>query len=240
MLDAGLGVRAFFTSRAGGASVAPFDSLNVADHVGDDPAAVARNRETVARHAGAPVTFLSAEHGIAVARISRPGEVAQTADALVTDVPGVALAAIAADCVPVLMHDPTTGAVAAVHAGREGLFSGVIDNAVASLLDIRGVGRHSRGAGGMHASIGPSVCGRCYEVPAEMRARVAARHPSAFTSTRTGTPSLDLGRAIETRLSQLGFEQIIRSRLCTVETDTLFSHRRDGVTGRFAGVVVCE
>ncbi|WP_084040271.1 peptidoglycan editing factor PgeF [Demequina sp. NBRC 110053] len=237
MLDAGLEVRAFFTTRAGGVSQPPYDSLNVADHVGDDPVDVARNREIVARHAGAPVTFLTAEHGIAVARISRPGELAQAADALVTQVPGVALGAIAADCVPVLLHDGATGAVAAVHAGREGLFLGVVDNVVASLLDVR-----ARRAidGEMSASIGPAVCGRCYEVPDSMRARVSARHPSAFTSTRGGTPALDLPRAIEARLSQLGFGQIVRSKVCTVESPALFSHRRDGVTGRFAGVIVCE
>ncbi|MFV0633248.1 peptidoglycan editing factor PgeF [Demequina sp.] len=236
VIDAGLDVRAFFTTRDGGASAPPFAGLNLATHVGDDPAAVASNRDAVARHAGAPVTFLTAEHGIAVAHITEPGQVGPTADALVTNVPGVALAAIAADCVPILLHDAASGAVAAVHAGREGLFAGVIDAAVAALIDLRG---GPRVTGKLSASIGPAVCGRCYEVPAQLRARVAARHPSALSSTRIGTPALDLPRAVETRLAELGCHPIVRSRLCTVENENLFSHRRDGVTGRIAGVIVC-
>ncbi|WP_152650298.1 peptidoglycan editing factor PgeF [Demequina aestuarii] len=237
MIDAGLPVRAFFTTRDGGVSVPPYESLNLAVHVGDEPHAVATNRARVADHAGVPVSYLVAEHGIAVARLTAPGESPPAADALVTTVPGVGLAAIAADCVPVLLHDSASGAVAAVHAGREGLFAGVIDATVAALLDIRG-GHRARGQ--MRASIGPAICGRCYEVPVAMRARVAARHASAFATTRTGTAALDLPRAIETRLGELGLSGIVRSHECTAESSRLFSHRRDGVTGRFAGIVVCE
>ncbi|GIG54294.1 peptidoglycan editing factor PgeF [Demequina activiva] len=237
MIDAGLEVRAFFTTREGGVSARPYSSLNVAQHVGDEPRDVATNRAIVGELAGTPVTFLKADHGIRVARILERGEDPPTADALVTDVPGVAIAAIAADCVPVLIHDAASGAVAAVHAGREGLFGGVIDATIAALLDIRGGWRVP---GEMSASIGPAICGQCYEVPEDLRARVGARHPSAFATTRSGTPALDLPRAVETRLGQLGLEQIVRIRECTAESDRLFSHRRDGATGRFAGVIVCD
>ncbi|MDN4477110.1 peptidoglycan editing factor PgeF [Demequina sp. SYSU T00039] len=236
MIDAGLPVRAFFTTRDGGTSAPPYDSLNLATHVGDDPACVARNRSIVAEHADAPVTFLTAEHGIAVAQVSAPREDPGPADVLVTRVPGLAIAAIAADCVPVLMHDELTGAVAAVHAGREGLYLGAIDAAVAALLDL---GPARREPGTLRAAIGPAICGRCYEVPGEMQARVAGRHPTARAMTRTGTPSLDLPRAIETRLGELGFREVIRRPECTREEPGLFSHRRDGVTGRIAGVIVC-
>ncbi|MFW2513530.1 peptidoglycan editing factor PgeF [Demequina sp. SO4-13] len=237
MIDAGLPIRAFFTTRDGGVSAPPYDSLNLAVHVGDEPHAVATNRARVADAAGAPVSYLTAAHGIAVARVDAPGQVPSTADALVTAVPGAAVAAIAADCVPVLILDEATGAVAAVHAGREGLFAGVIDAAIAEMLDLR---RGRRAQGRMRASIGPAICGLCYEVPEDMRARVASRHPVAFASTRAGTPALDLPRAIETRLSDLGAERVVRSDECTAESSRLFSHRRDGVTGRFAGVAVCE
>lgn len=236
MLDAGLPVRAFFTARVGGHSAPPYASLNLAVHVGDRDDAVARNRAEVARRAGAPVTFLDAEHGIRVAEVTAPDPAPAPADVLVTRTPGVALAAIAADCVPVLLHDSATGAVAAAHAGREGVYAGVIDAAVAALLDMR-PGRATRGV--ITAAIGPAICGRCYEVPAELRARVAARHPAAHAVTRAGTPSLDLPRAVEVRLGELGAE-VIRHRSCTAEDPAYFSHRRDGVTGRFAGVVVCE
>lgn len=235
MISAGLGVRAFFTSREGGESTAPYDSWNLAVHVGDDPDTVARNRALVSDQAGAPVSFLTAEHGIRVARVQEPGAVPPPADVLVTTTPGVALGAIAADCVPVLMHDQTSGAVAAAHIGREGLFRGTLDAAVAALLDIRGGWRHR---GHMHASIGPSICGRCYEVPADMRDQVASRHPIARSTTSWGTPALDLPRAAEVRLAQLGFTQIMRHRACTLEDPRWFSHRRDGVTGRHAGVIV--
>lgn len=235
MLDAGLPVRAFFTTREGGASVAPYASLNVATHVGDAQEAVALNRATVSAAAGAPVSFLTAVHGIGVVEVTSPGEEPGPGDILVTRVPGVALAAIAADCLPILLHDTASGAVAAVHAGREGVRRGAIDAAVAALLDLRG----PRARGDFSASIGPGICGRCYEVPAAMREEVAARHPAARAVTRAGSPALDLARAAEVRLGELGFSTVVRHRSCTAEDPRLFSHRRDGVTGRQAGVVVC-
>lgn len=237
-IDAGLPVPAFFTTRHGGVSASPYDSLNLAVHVGDDPAAVTANRARVAEVAGVPVSFLVAEHGVAVARITAPGDQPPPADALVTTTPGVALAAIAADCAPVLLHDQATGAVAAVHAGREGLYGGVIDAAWHALLDLRASG--SQGEGPVSAAIGPTICGQCYEVPEDMQARVASRHPSARATTRTGTAGLDISRAIDVRLRELGASTVVRSDVCTAESDSFFSHRRDGVTGRFAGVVVCQ
>lgn len=236
MIDAGLPVRAFFTTREGGISAEPYASLNVADHVGDDPHAVARNRALVAAHAQAPVTFLRADHGIGVHHVTAAGTTPPWADVLVTVIPGLAVAAIAADCVPVLLHDQASGAVAAVHAGREGLYQGVVDAAVASLLDVRGGWRV---AGAITAAVGPAICGRCYEVPEPMRAQMATRHPVAVSTTSWGTAALDLPRAVETRLGQLGVDRVVRHRRCTYESSALFSHRRDGVTGRIAGVVVC-
>ncbi|WP_296667074.1 peptidoglycan editing factor PgeF [Demequina sp.] len=235
MIDAGLPVRAFFTTRRGGSSAPPYDSLNLATHVGDDPDAVALNRATVSAAVGGPVSFLHAEHGIGVAEVLEPGAEPPPADVLVTRVPGVAIAAIAADCVPILLHDAATGAVAAAHAGREGVYLGVVDAAVAALLDLR----PQRAHGDLSASIGPSICGRCYEVPADMRERVASRHPTARSETPSGTPALDLPRAVETRLGELGFADVVRHMACTAEEPSLFSHRRDGVTGRIAGVVMC-
>ena len=237
-IDAGLPVRAFFTTRHGGVSGAPYESLNLAVHVGDDPQAVAANRLRVADVVGAPVSFLVAEHGVTVAHVAQPGQQSPPADALVTTVPGVALGAIAADCAPVLFHDAVTGAVAAVHAGREGLYGGVIDAAWQALLDLRGddTGAHKQ----ISASIGPTICGECYEVPVDMQERVAERHPSAQATTRQGSAGLDISRAIAARLSELGAGSVVRSDVCTAESDLFYSHRRDGVTGRFAGIIVCE
>ncbi len=234
--DAGLEVRAFFTDREGGISAAPYDSLNVGEHVGDHADAVASNRAVVAEAAGAPVTFIRPAHGQRVARIDVPGEAAPEADILLTTTPGVALAALAADCVPLLLHDPVTRAVAAAHIGRRGLFVGAVDNAVAAVADIRGKWGTLED---MTAVIGPAICGRCYEVESAMRSEVAGRHPSAFSTTWKGGAALDLPRAVEVRLGQLGLS-VVRHRVCTFENPEYFSHRRDGVTGRHAGVIVCE
>lgn len=235
MIDAGLPVRAFFTTRAGGHSQAPYASLNVATHVGDNPEHVALNRAVVSEVAGVPVSFLNATHGLDVAWVTSPGEEPPPADVLITTTPGVGIAAIAADCVPVLLHDAETGAVAAVHAGRPGLYAGAIDAAMAALIDLRGWATTTVS---ISATIGPSICGRCYEVPEDMRAEVAERHPSAFATTSWGTAALDLPRAVQTRLSELGLRDITTIPVCTLEDDRVFSHRRDGVTGRHAGVIV--
>ncbi|MGC4175765.1 polyphenol oxidase family protein [Demequina sp.] len=235
-LDAGLPVRAFFTTRDGGVSVEPYDSLNLADHVGDLPAHVDLNRAAIAEAAGAEPVFVVAEHGATVHHVSRPDAVVPPADILVTDVAGIALVALAADCVPLLLHDGASGAVVAAHIGRQGLWKGAVDAAVAALLDRRPA-RASRAL--IFASVGPAICGQCYEVPAEMRREIAERHPTAFSTTRWGTPALDIPRAVETRLGELGIGQVVRVRACTHEEAQFFSHRRDGVTGRQAGVVVC-
>lgn len=235
MLEAGLPVKAFFTDRAGGVSEAPYDTLNLAEHVGDDPQAVAANRAILAELAGAPVTFMKPVHGAKVARITTPGEEAPEADILVTSTPGVALAALAADCVPVVAHDERTGAVAVAHIGRKGLYGGAVDNTLVAIADIRGSWGDLRS---ITVAIGPAICGTCYEVPATMRAEVSARHPAAFAATKWGTPSLDLPRAVEARFGELG-ATIIRHSRCTFEDPELFSHRMDGVTGRQAAVVVC-
>lgn len=236
MRDAQLATRAFFTSREGGTSVAPYASLNLATHVGDDPVAVAANREVVDAAAGAPVSFMSPTHGTRVVTVATIGSQPSPADALITSTPGVALAVLAADCVPVLVHDRASGAVAAIHAGRQGIYDGVIDASIATLIDLRS--NHAT-TGEMEASIGPAICGRCYEVPADMRDQFATRHPIATANTRRGKPAVDLPRAVRYRLEQLGISRIVNAGSCTAEDGTAFSHRRDGVTGRFVGVIVC-
>lgn len=239
-MDALLPVRAFFTDRNQGKSSAPFDRLNLAEHVGDDPVAVAANRAMVEANAGAPVVFMRPEHGAQVAVLGREyldGREAPTADVLVTSVQGLGLATLAADCVPLLIHDGISGAVAAAHVGREGLRKGVLDAAIAALGDM---GKGSVGHDAITASIGPAICGQCYEVSADVQARLAGLHPAAIAKTSWVTPSLDLPRAVEVRLAQLGVGHVIRSSACTFEDESLFSYRRDHVTGRHSGVVVCN
>ena len=239
-MDARLPVRAFFTDRYEGVSAKPFDQLNLAEHVGDDPSAVAVNRTVVEELVGGTVVFMRPKHGANVAMLGSEyldGRDPPEADALITTVPSLALATLAADCVPLLIHDGLSGAVAAVHIGREGLRAGVVDAAVAALVDIRGGWRNQEK---MSASIGPAICGHCYEVSIEVRARVAKFHPVAMATTSWGSPALDLPRAVSVRLAQLGMTNVFRHRYCTFEDLSLFSYRREKVTGRQAGVVLCE
>lgn len=239
-MDARLPVRAFFTDRRDGVSVRPYESLNLATHVGDDAAAVDINRGVVEERAGVPVTFMRPDHGIAVARLDESyldGREAPVADVLITTVKGLGLATLAADCVPLLAHDASSGAVVAAHIGREGLRKGVVDAAVAAMVDVR---HHWAHPGSVTFSIGPCICGKCYEVSGPVRSEVSLRHPMAASTTSWDTLSLDLPRAVAGRLVQLGFTHVFRHEYCTFEELRLFSYRREGTTGRQAGVIVCE
>jgi polyphenol oxidase len=239
-VDAGLPVKAFFTDRHGGVSSKPYESLNLATHVGDEDSAVDINRGTVEELVGAPVVFMRPEHGINVARLDESyldGHEPPVADVLITTVKGLGLAALGADCLPLLAHDASTGAVVAAHIGREGLRRGVVDAVVAAIVDTRDRWAHPEQVA---FSIGPCICGKCYEVSATVRDEVALRHPLALSTTSWGTAAVDIPRAVEGRLGQLGFGQVVRHEYCTFEELRLFSHRREGTTGRQAGVIVCE
>jgi YfiH family protein len=168
--------------------------------------------------------------GVAVVYGARPGPVPAT-DALVTAERGLVLCVLVADCVPVLLADAQAGVVAAVHAGREGVRQGVVTAALAAMAGLGG--RPERTS----ALLGPAVCGLDYEVPAAMRADVARVAPAAAVRTRTGTPGLDLRAGVAEVLRAAGVGEVVHDPRCTVEDRRLFSHRRDGVTGRQAGLV---
>jgi hypothetical protein len=227
--------RRVVTDRRGGRSASPYDSFNLADHVGDDPAAVAANRDRLAHEIGVPgasVVWMTQVHGTGVAVIEDADEnpVADV-DALVTATPGLVLCVLVADCVPVLLVDPVAGVVAAVHAGREGVRRGVVPATLAAMT------RLGSRPGDVEALLGPAVCGADYEVPQAMQAEVARVAPASAVRTRTGTPGLDLRAGIAEMLRGAGVGQVVHDPRCTVEDRRLFSHRRDGVTGRQAGVV---
>ncbi|MBL7500365.1 peptidoglycan editing factor PgeF [Frankia sp. CNm7] len=222
-----------FTERAGGVSTGPYASLNLGGHVGDDPEAVATNRRRLTVRAGVPVHFTRQVHGARVLTFSAAGgwlrHPAPEADAMVTDIPGFGLGVLVADCVPVVFTAP--GAAGVAHAGRAGLAAGVVPATVAALAAL------GAEPGQLHAEVGPSVCGRCYEVPAAMRDDVAAAVPGTASTTRAGTPALDLRAGVAAQLRAAGVTDITVSERCTMEDPELFSHRRDGArTGRFAGV----
>ncbi|MFE4542511.1 polyphenol oxidase family protein [Arthrobacter sp. NPDC056727] len=210
---------------------------NLALHVGDDAGAVLRRRIRLEDATGiAPRRFqyMNQVHGNEVSVVAEPGTGAEpgadapTADALVSL--GGPLAVMVADCIPlVLVGAGASGPVlAAVHAGRPGLFSGVIPAAVEQM--------RAAGATDIRAWLGPSVCGSCYEVPAGLREEVSAVLPSAWSTTSWGTPALDLPGAAASQLDALGVPVEYRGP-CTLENDSLFSYRRDSRSGRFAGLV---
>jgi YfiH family protein len=228
-------LRRIVTSRPGGVSPAPYESFNLATHVGDDPAAVTANRKRLAGAAGlAPdhVVWMEQIHGVTVAAVDGPvAEPVEATDGLVTATPGIAVAVLVADCVPVLLADPVAGVVAAAHAGRPGLVKGIVPAAVDAM---RSLGAEpSR----IVVRTGPAVCGRCYEVPEQMRAEVAAVEPAAHARTSWGTPAVDVSAGVHAQLERLGVRDREQSPVCTLESTDHFSYRRDRTTGRLAGYV---
>lgn len=231
-------VRRVVTTRAGGRSRAPYESFNLGDRVGDDPAAVAANRKRLATELGlAPdhVIWMEQVHGRTAAVVDGPvAEPLEATDAVIATRPGLAVAVLTADCVPILLSDPEAGVVAAVHAGRVGARVGVLPAALAAM----------REAGAqldrVEVLLGPSVCGECYEVPADMQADVAKHLPGSASKTRKGTPGLDLRAGLWQQLAAAGVAKIGVDPRCTVEDKTLFSHRRDGTTGRLAAITWLE
>ena len=229
-------VRALFTARPGGMSSGQFATLNLSHSVGDDQAAVEANREVVLGALGDGPTALAwmrQVHGAAVvcASPSTPGRQSQEADAMFTRSPELALAVNVADCAPVLLADPKARLVGTAHAGRPGMAAGVVPALVAAMVDA------GAEPAGMHALVGPSICGRCYEVPARMRDEVADLVPGSACVTRKGTPGIDLRAGLHGQLARAGIPAIADDLRCTAESSELYSYRRDGHTGRFAGLI---
>jgi YfiH family protein len=215
-----------FTDRHGGTSQGVYSSLNLGDHVGDSPADVLRNREVIAGLHG-PVQFMSQVHGNRVAIIESVTDVQPTADALVTGIPGIALAVMVADCIPLLLT--SREAVAAVHVGRRGLVNQVAIKTIEVMREM--------GAQDISATFGPAICGRCYEVSADVHQEVISQFPLADSRTSSGSLALDLPKALAGELQKAGIPIDAKQVKCTVEDANLFSYRRDGVTGRQAGLV---
>ncbi|ROP53788.1 peptidoglycan editing factor PgeF [Streptomyces sp. PanSC9] len=225
-----------FTDRWGGVSAAPYEELNLGGAVGDTPEAVRGNRELAAKSLGLDagrVVWMNQVHGADVAVVDEPwGERAvPEVDAIVTVRRGLALAVLTADCVPVLLADPVAGVVAAAHAGRPGMTKGVVPAAVRAMTALGAEPER------IVARTGPAVCGRCYEVPEQMRAEVAAVEPAAHAVTGWGTPAVDVSAGVHAQLDRLGVCDRAQSPVCTLESDDHFSYRRDRTTGRLAGYV---
>ena len=216
----------FFTDRLGGNSSGEYASLNLGDHVGDIPEVVTSNRALISAKFG-PTQYMSQVHGNRVAIIEEVTEEFPTADALVTGIPGITLAVMVADCIPLLLQ--SKGAVAAVHVGRKGLINRVAEKAIDVMREISDEQ--------ISAIIGPAICGKCYEVSPEIFSEVTASHPESASRTTANTPSLDLVTALISDLRKLGIAEIDNQSRCTLEHKDLYSYRRDGATGRQVGLV---
>ena len=211
----------FFTDRRGGESLGVYESLNLALHVGDEPLTVASNRSVIG-----DVQFMNQVHGDEIVIVDSVSSNVPTCDGLITTKPNLQLAVMVADCIPLLLISKE--AVGAIHVGRAGLVNQI---ALKGIDMMRSVGSQE-----IHAILGPSICGQCYEVPFEMQQDVMQAHPRAFATTRKGTPALDLPQALIAVLISAGVSYEA-STICSFEDEMYFSHRRQNPTGRFAGVV---
>jgi polyphenol oxidase len=220
-----------FTTRVGGVSHGPYRSLNLSSTVGDDEGAVRENWARLRGATGLAFARVRQVHGCRVVEAGAGTEPMEEADAVVSAAPGVAACVSVADCVPVLLADPRSGAVAAVHAGWRGTIDGAVAAGVRALVD-----RHGARPGDLLAAIGPAIGPCCFEVSRDLAERFRERMGPSFATPRNHGSRVDLWRANEALLRGAGLsrrrvENLNRCTSC--EDVTFFSHRRDeGRTGR--------
>jgi YfiH family protein len=172
------------------------------------------------------VQFMNQIHGDDFVIVNQFTDIDPTCDALITTTAGIGLAVLVADCIPLLLSSKTV--IAAVHVGRKGLVNSIARKVIHEMRRL--------GATGIHAQLGASICGRCYEVPEAMADEVARTHPAAHALTRGGTSALDLPKAL---IAELVSQAVTyeASTQCTLENNEYFSYRRHNITGRNAGVI---
>ena len=214
----------FISDRFGGVSAPPYESLNIAYHVGDDPKAVARNRTLLAQKAGiTKIQFASQVHGNEVRYIESLIEPAPECDGFVTDKPGIGLAIMSADCFGVLLFDPK-GIIAAVHAGRAGATLGIVTEAITAMRTL--------GAQNISAIISPGIHQCCYEISPQL----AKSYNPKYLQGR----HLDIKALLYDQLRAENVESITDFAICTACNRRYYSYRREGRTGRFASIIWME
>jgi YfiH family protein len=224
-------VRALITTRAGGISQGAHASFNLGLRAGDDPQAVAANRERLRAILPQEPKWLRQVHGNVVVDADALQDVPE-ADAAIARRPGTVCAVMVADCIPVLLADRAGSVVAIAHAGWRGLASGVIENAI---------DRMAVPAAGLIAHLGPGIGPRAFEVGADVRDAFLSGDPRAETAFKPRGPGkwlADLFLLARQRLARAGVTQVSGGELCTHSDPARFySYRRDRETGRMAAVI---
>ncbi|RYX93297.1 MAG: peptidoglycan editing factor PgeF [Comamonadaceae bacterium] len=233
-------VQAICTTRGGGFSAGPYASLNLGDHVGDDAHRVAQNRGVLRDRIQAQPVFLQQVHGSHAVALTAATPDGTQADACFTGQPGVACTIMVADCLPVLLTDVKGRAVAAAHAGWRGLAGGVLETAFRNFSDMAGAVPQD-----VMVWLGPCIGPAAFEVGDEVKAAFEAQDETAglmFSPHAPGKWMADLQGLARLRLQRLGITRIHGNdgsdAWCTVNNPSrFFSHRRDGVSGRFAACI---
>jgi len=229
-------VRGLVTTRNGGIGTAPFDSMNLADHVDDDPAAVRGNRERLRAHLPAEPYWLQQVHGTRAVEADAAAVPVQ-ADACIARHPRRVCAVMIADCLPVLLCDQAGTTVAAAHAGWRGLSAGVLERTVAAM---------ACAPSELLAYLGPAIGPQAFEVQVDVLDAFTQTNPQARTCFRdkpiaSGTPRkwlADLYGLARQRLAGAGVHAVYGGAHCTFsEPERFFSHRRDRRTGRQAALI---
>ena len=224
-------IKAVSTVRSGGVSTAPYAGMNLAAHVGDRPASVARNRSLLRQQLRLPAepVWLRQVHGIRVVEADRtlPGE---EADGSFTNRSSIVCAVMTADCLPVLLYERRSGIVAAIHAGWKGLAAGILQQAVDKVAD-----------GDWVAWLGPAIGPEAFDVGDDVRAALLSRSDRVITAFRPNGAHrwhADLYEIARILLRSYGVQQICGGGFCTfTDSNRFFSYRRDGVTGRMATLI---
>lgn len=221
--------RWWFTNRAGGASSPPFNSRNLAAHVGDDPATVRNNRAQLESELEfGTLTWMAPVHGVDLEIVTEAIPLVPNVDALATTITRRPLVALGADCVPVLM---VAGAFAvAAHVG----WRGFVDGMTTSILRL--LAAHHVDPSSAQILLGPAICGACYGIPEERADAIRAVSAAAVCRARSGGPGADIRVGLTEQWEAVG-ARVASVGPCTFEAPEYFSHRRDGVTGRQAGVI---
>ncbi|MFM7949841.1 MAG: polyphenol oxidase family protein [Actinomycetales bacterium] len=220
-----------FTNRSGGKSLGPFASKNLALHVGDDRDCVLENRALLSKEISiAPdrIFYMNQVHGANIVTIDNSSDVSvpPTADGLFTELNGIALAVLTADCSPLLLYSET--AIAAVHIGRKGLIAGALEAAFDKFNQLGIPPRE------VLAEIGPAICRDCYQIDLASYREFVNVAPSAGSDE--DMRCVDVSLAIAAKLDRLGVTYK-KSNICVSHAPGFFSYRRDGITGRQAGVI---